>query len=192
MMAGVSRSARVPKAEVADPARLGRLLRDHYRLVWRTLCALGVAAECADDAAQRVFLVAADRLSELRSGKERSFLVQTAVRVAANARRSAQRRQARRSSVAPDHHPDPGPDPEAVCARNQARALLVEVLDTLPDELRTVFVLFELEGFTSAEIGRLLDIPPGTAASRLRRAREGFLTAARALRVRLHHEGGKP
>ena len=41
-------------------------------------------------------------------------------------------------------------------------------------ELRTVFVLFELEQMTKTEVAALLDLPVGTAVSRLRRAREHF------------------
>ena len=44
----------------------------------------------------------------------------------------------------------------------------------MPDDLRVVFVLYELEEMSTPEIAALLEIPPGTAASRLRRAREAF------------------
>ncbi|HYJ08959.1 MAG TPA: sigma factor-like helix-turn-helix DNA-binding protein, partial [Polyangiaceae bacterium] len=45
---------------------------------------------------------------------------------------------------------------------------------SLPFEQRTVFVLYELEGFTLPQIGEALGIPLGTATSRLRRARANF------------------
>jgi RNA polymerase sigma-70 factor (ECF subfamily) len=45
-----------------------------------------------------------------------------------------------------------------------------------------VFVLYELEGLSMAEIAGLLELPPGTVASRLRRAREEFHAQARRLR----------
>jgi RNA polymerase sigma-70 factor (ECF subfamily) len=46
-----------------------------------------------------------------------------------------------------------------------------------------VFVLAELEEMTKGETARLLGIPAGTVASRLRRARELFATKALALRA---------
>ena len=46
-----------------------------------------------------------------------------------------------------------------------------QVLEQLSLELRAVFVLYELEDFTMAEIARTLDVPTGTVASRLRRGR---------------------
>jgi RNA polymerase sigma-70 factor (ECF subfamily) len=48
------------------------------------------------------------------------------------------------------------------------------VLDALPFELRTVLMLSEGDGMTMLEIASLLEIPPGTVASRLRRARQLF------------------
>ncbi len=44
----------------------------------------------------------------------------------------------------------------------------------MEEDLRTVLVLAELEGYGKAEISEVLSIPEGTAASRLRRAREDF------------------
>ena len=58
-------------------------------------------------------------------------------------------------------------------------------LDALPDDLRTVFVLFEVEEMASADIAAALDLPLGTVASRLRRAREAFGTAAKRVRARM-------
>jgi RNA polymerase sigma-70 factor, ECF subfamily len=44
----------------------------------------------------------------------------------------------------------------------------------MPLEFRTVFVLYELEEMTTVEVAALLQLPLGTAASRLRRARALF------------------
>ena len=73
--------------------------------------------------------------------------------------------------------------PDEAAEANETRARLQNILDRMPDELRVVFLLYELERFTMAEISECLSIPPGTVASRLRRAREDFI--ARARRVQL-------
>jgi RNA polymerase sigma-70 factor (ECF subfamily) len=52
--------------------------------------------------------------------------------------------------------------------------LLDELLGELPAELRRVLVLAEIEQLTAKQIGELEGVPPGTAASRLRRARAAF------------------
>jgi RNA polymerase sigma-70 factor (ECF subfamily) len=51
---------------------------------------------------------------------------------------------------------------------------LDEALASLSDAHRSVFVLYELEGFGVREIGELLGLPAGTVASRLSRARAQF------------------
>jgi RNA polymerase sigma-70 factor, ECF subfamily len=51
-------------------------------------------------------------------------------------------------------------------------------VQALDPELRTVVVLAEMEGFTQRETAAMLEIPEGTVASRLFRAR-------RALRAQL-------
>jgi RNA polymerase sigma-70 factor (ECF subfamily) len=62
--------------------------------------------------------------------------------------------------------------------------MLDAILSSMPVELCTVFVLFELEELTMAEIAQLLDLAPGTVASRLRRARERFHEEARRAQAR--------
>ena len=79
---------------------------------------------------------------------------------------------------------DPGPNPEQTTERREARKLLDEILDEMDDDPREVFVLFELEATPRAEIAALLDVPEGTCASRLRRAREQFEASAKRMRAR--------
>jgi len=56
-------------------------------------------------------------------------------------------------------------------------------------DLRAVFVLFELEELSTAEIAATLEIPMGTVSSRLRRAREEFQAATKRYRARGGEEG---
>ena len=174
--------------------RLGALVVAHHAFVWRSLRRLGVPDRDVDDASQQVFLVAHRRLDEIARESERSFLFQTALRVASDWRR-AQRRRCEQPGVDLLSVPDFAASPEELTDRRRARALLDRVLEAMPMELRVVFVLFELEEMTMSEIARLADLPGGTVASRLRRARQVFqetvnqLTAARA--VRRENEGGR-
>jgi len=48
---------------------------------------------------------------------------------------------------------------------------LARAIDDLPDGYRAVLVLHDVEGYTHAEIGRLLGVEPGTSKSQLHRAR---------------------
>jgi RNA polymerase sigma-70 factor (ECF subfamily) len=75
------------------------------------------------------------------------------------------------------------PSPEEQLEQRQARALLDAVLDRMTIELRTVFVLCELEELQVREAAAIERIPIGTASSRLRRAREEFTAIAKRVRA---------
>lgn len=162
-------------------ARLTALVSAHADLVWRTVRRLGIPPPHTDDVTQEVFVITARKLDVIEQGKENAFLVGVARNVVAHARRSL----ARRREVLDGEHAGrtvyPGPDPEGTFAEKEARALLDRALDALGDDLRIVLVLHDLEEMTMLEIAQALDIPPGTAASRLRRAREQFMHAAARL-----------
>jgi RNA polymerase sigma-70 factor (ECF subfamily) len=179
----------------ADIPRLRRSLSLHFGVVWRSLRRWGVPLHAVDDAAQQVFMIFADRAHQVELGRERAFLVATAVRVAANARR----RHERSREVPTDNldtvaaqtaHPFgmQGATPEQLLDWKQRREKLDIALDELPFEQRTVFVLFELEGFSLPEIADALAIPLGTATSRLRRARHAFEEWI----AQQSNEGGEP
>lgn len=73
------------------------------------------------------------------------------------------------------------PLPDQAAEQRRARVLLDRFLSSIPEDLATAFVLFELEGLERHEVAELLGIPMGTAASRLRRAREAFQKAVHVL-----------
>jgi RNA polymerase sigma-70 factor (ECF subfamily) len=166
-----------------DPARLRALVTDHFGFVWRSLVRLGVPRADAEDALQQVFLVASQKLDAIEPGRERAFLFGAALRIASRARRTVQRRREVLDGE-PVERPDPALRADELYERARARAALEEILEEMPLDLRAVFVLFELEQVTMAEIATLLDLPAGTVASRLRRAREHFQAAVRRLSAR--------
>jgi RNA polymerase sigma-70 factor, ECF subfamily len=185
---------RVGIAEGPEPLdsqqRLGTLVREHFAFVWRVLRRLGLSESDADDAAQQVFLSASRRLADIGVGSERGFLFSTAVNVAAHAHRSQRRWQQLPESEIDDRR-DSVPGAEELIDRRRARELLDEILEAMPMNLRLVFVLFEVEELTMAEIARMVEVPPGTVASRLRRAREDFAARVKRIEAKLGFSGGK-
>ena len=172
-----------PRLSRTEEQRLRLIVDSHFDFVWRSLRALGVPPANADDAAQRVFLIAAQKLSSITVGSEKAFLFATVRGVAANARRSQQRRRESYDEVALGQAADEANDPEQALMDKQAKQLLEQVLEAMPDDLRNVFVLHELEGLTTTTIAEVLEIPSGTVASRLRRAREEFRLSVTRLRL---------
>jgi RNA polymerase sigma-70 factor, ECF subfamily len=181
----------VPVAARLGPTeRLHRLFDDYFDFTWKLLRRLGMAADDADDAVQEVFIVAARKLDRIAPGSERSYLVATSARVASTARRARKRR--REDSIDEqwlEAMPDALPGPDELTEMKRARLLLDCALDALDSDLRVVFVLFELEGMTLPEIAAQLELPLGTAKSRLRRARERFDQRANQLKQRFSRKG---
>lgn len=163
-----------PPVPVRDrDERVRGIFDAHYDFIWRTLRRFGVDSGRVDDAAQQVFMIAAQKLDLIADGAERSFLFGTAMRVASDVRKSAPVRREVASDAA-DFEVSTSPLPDELVDQRRARELLDRVLDSMDDDLRAVLVMFELEGMPTPEIAELLGIPVGTAASRLRRAREDF------------------
>jgi RNA polymerase sigma-70 factor (ECF subfamily) len=142
---------------------------------------LGVSNGDADDATQQVFLILSRRLSDVTLGSERAFLSAAAVRIASRWRRTHRRRREEDVNGEVAQRAAPGLTPELELQRAQDERLLEQVLESLPDKLREVFVLFEIEELGLREISQTLEVPQGTVASRLRLARERFRETIEAL-----------
>ena len=190
-----ARQTSAPVLPDAEPVRrVAAMVAKHHGQVWRSLRRLGLSECDADDASQQVFLVAHRRLADIAPENEQSFLLQTALRVAAEFRRSRRRRRE------DDHEDlpvlvDPAASPEELADRWRARAVLDRALEAMPMDLRKVFVLFDLEELTTTEVASVLHVPRGTVASRLRRAREVFRETVSTMstpRSPQSGAGGKP
>jgi len=162
----------IPLARTRTGARARALAESEFTFIWRLLRRMGLSKEDADDAAQEVFLVALRRLPNIALGSERPFLIGTAYRVVGTHRRSFARREVATASFVPPS--ERNHSPEDLTQRRRDLEALDTALECMPDELRVVFALFELEEVPEPEIARALEIPRGTVASRLRRARKFF------------------
>jgi RNA polymerase sigma-70 factor, ECF subfamily len=176
---------------VSERVRFEGLAQANVDFVWRSLRRLGVSESDVADASQHVWMVVARKLGEIARERERSFLFGTCVRTAANYRRG-KLRWARLFSHEEHEAPYAAPSVEAVLDQRLARELLDEALSKLPADLLEVFVLFECEEMSTQEISSLLDVPSGTVASRLRRAREEFRATTDRIRKRYDLGRGEP
>ncbi len=164
----------------ADTARLAAMFEANVDFIFRSIRKMGLDAAAAEDVTQQVFLVARRRLSVIDPDRERAFLFSTAVFEVSNARRTLRRR---REDLVEHDRIDGAPSAEERVHRAQLRKLIDEILEAMEPDQRAVFVLFELEEMTTAEIASLLGVPEGTVSSRLRRARAVFHEKA-SLRMR--------
>jgi len=161
---------------------VAEVFRELAPFVWRALRRLGVAERDVDDACQEVFMVVHRKLAEFEGRSTvRTWVYGIAVRVASDYRKRGHVRR----EVPTDEMPDNASkdDPHADAARNQARAKLDAILDGLDEDKRAVFVLYEIEQVTMAEVAEAVGCPLQTAYSRLHAARklvEGAIASARA------------
>jgi RNA polymerase sigma-70 factor (ECF subfamily) len=185
---GTTSEAAVPTLAPSDERRFRQIVGANLDFIWRCLRRMGIPSGDVDDAVQQVFLVVASKLGSIAQGSERAFLFATASRIAANSRRSVHRRdQAHNQLMQADWAHDPSQ--EELTDQLRARALMDRVLAEMPDDLREVFVLFELEELSVAEVSELLAIPLGTVGSRLRRAREDFHERVKRIKATIEHGG---
>jgi RNA polymerase sigma-70 factor, ECF subfamily len=151
-----------------DPStRLGRLIRKQFGFVWRLSRRIGLTESEVDSAVREVFEAAAQRIGDIRPGSERAFLFSTTLHVAARVRRS----RGPQAEIG-----DGSPTLEDLDQAGQAREILGALLEQMPLELRVVFVLREIEQFSSIEIAEIIGIPLATVTTRLAEAQADFAT----------------
>ena len=162
--------APVPHSPPSTPT-VAEVFRELAPFVWRALRRLGVAERDVDDACQEVFMVVHRKLAEFEGRSTvRTWVYGIAVRVASDYRKRGHVRR----EVPTDEMPDNASkdDPHADAARSQARAKLDAILDGLDEDKRAVFVLYEIEQVTMAEVAEAVGCPLQTAYSRLHAARK--------------------
>lgn len=176
----ISRSfdpALVVAARAGDAAAREELADTVVPMVLQWCARLGGPRVDAEDACHDVCIVVLTRIDRLEDPERfGTWLFGITRRVLAQHRRRAWVRKwvPGLTVEVTDHRADPGRDAEARQTTRRVHA----VLESLSENEREVLVLFDLEERTESEVADLLDIPLGTARSRLRTARERFRRAA--------------
>ncbi len=168
---------------LADGQRLRAIFEEQAGFVWRTLRHLGVPQVDLEDATQEVFLVVHARLAEYKErDKVRSWLYAICIRVAQRYKRTA----ARRRELVTDEPPERElqPTQQQGVEQREALALGRALVAALPEPQRTVFVLYEIERLSMAEVAEALGCPLQTAYARLHKARERIIEEVEARKRR--------
>lgn len=142
-----------------------------YRLLVRL-----VGVQDAEDVAQQVYLQV---FRQLHRFKGDSSFGTWLYRVTVNEAMQYLRRKSRRKWTALNWEPQESNSDR--CRQCETRELLDRALAEIEPELRTIFVLREVEGLSYEAIGAAVGIPMGTVASRLSRARHDLQERLRSL-----------
>ena len=176
--------ADVCAARAGDLEAFDRLMARHEKRVYNLcLWIIGDRDEAAD-ATQDAFIRAYRHLPKFRGDCAFGAWVS---RVAVNVARDAAKRRKKAprdfSSMATDDAPEFDPPDEAAraapdeIARAQRQSAVRQALARVPENYRTVLVLFDLQGRSYEECAATLQIPLGTVKSRLSRARAALREA---------------
>jgi RNA polymerase sigma-70 factor (ECF subfamily) len=161
---------------VGDTAALGALFDRHHEAVYRLISRLLRTDRAEiDDLVQQTFLEAWRSAKKYGGrGAVRSYLFG----IAANAVRHHIRGAVRRRNALAEVPPPPAagaPDDAAMRAQQVNR--LAAALDELPDDLRVVYVMCDLEEVPGVEAARALGLRAGTLWRRLHEARRALREA---------------
>jgi RNA polymerase sigma-70 factor (ECF subfamily) len=152
-----------------DKAAFGVLVERYAAQARRVARAVVGDPDDADDAAQDGFLSALVKLAQYDARRPFGPWLMRIVANAATDRR--RRRQVRRAEPLDAGLVGGGPRPDAEAVRSELGERLRAALAELPPRRRTAVVLFDVEGYSHAEIAGILGIPEGTVRSEVFHAR---------------------
>ena len=162
----------VARTLAGEQAAFGILVERYAASVRRVARAVLGDPDDADDAAQDALLAA---LVKLRQYDPRRPFGPWLMRIAANAATDRRRRRrVRRTEPLDGNVVAGGTLPDAETNRRVLGQHLRDALSQLPERRRVAVVLFDVEGYSHAEIGRVLGIPEGTVRSEVFHARRAL------------------
>jgi len=181
-----SREARLEERDLiarvlaGDPSAERAFYDAHVDRIYRLVYRMAGDPDLAEELTQEAFVRAFDRLSSYRGEAAlSSWLHRVAVSVTLNRLKKLKRHRAHEVSWEGDLPALDRDGPERIELQRRLRG----AIDRLPEILRVVFVMHDIEGYKHREIAAALDVPENTSKARLSRARQ-------ALRVSLGFADG--
>ncbi len=180
------------RAQEGDLAAWAEVYARHYGRLLRQLRHLTGDLAVAEELAQETFAQAMASRARYEPGRSLdAWLSGIALNMARKhwrSRQSAQKAHARLECVTAASGAGPAA-PDRLHLQRERSRVLYAVLAELPAPLREAFTVRELQGLSTEEAARLLEISPGNLAVRISRARARIGAALRALGW-LPREGG--
>ena len=160
--------ALVARARAGDSAAFDALVRTYMEQAYRVAYRVVGHREDAEDLVQEAFLAAYQYLDSFDIGRPFGpWLMRIVLNRGANLRRS----RARRSMEPETEGVSEAPSALDESERQDLGRVLHDALGTLSERQRMIVTLFDVDGRTSAEIGEMLELAPGTVRWHLHEAR---------------------
>jgi RNA polymerase sigma-70 factor (ECF subfamily) len=167
--------SRLIAATVAgDRDAFTQLVRSHEDAVFNMSYRMLSHREDARDVCQEIFLTVFNRIREFRGESRFGTWI---FRIAVNRCRDELRRRKTVKHTRPvaldleSPTPARGPSPEAVARGKELERIVSGCIASLPDDLREMIVLRDVQDLAYEEMAHVLEVPMGTVRSRLSRAR---------------------
>ncbi|MDQ3279884.1 MAG: RNA polymerase sigma factor [Acidobacteriota bacterium] len=174
----------VARVVAGDSALFEILMRRHNQRIYRTVRAVLSADEDAEDVMQEAYLSAYRHLHQFAGRAQFStWLTRIAVNAALRRRGTRGRFGAGEDDSMINLVESAAPDPEQETFASELRDVMEREVAALPDSFRTVLVLREIEGLSTADTAQCLGISEDLVKQRLHRART-------MLRERLYRRAG--
>ena len=154
------------------------LARRYYRPIFAVISSYMPEQADVEDVAQEAFLRALDRIQTYDPRQPFApWLYQVARNVALNRLKSATLRRMEpltgvEEAVAADHS-----SPALVLERAELRRMIDTAIEDLPERQRIAFRLFDVEGYSAAEIGVLMGLSAASVRSNVYHARRALRAA---------------
>ncbi|MFA5082908.1 MAG: RNA polymerase sigma factor RpoE [Hydrogenophilaceae bacterium] len=178
----------VEKARAGDKRAFGLLVEKYQRRLFRLLSRMVRDPEEVEDIAQETFIKAYRALPNFRGDAAfYTWLYRIGVNTAKNylATRKKAMPTISDQAMSDDDEPDERlvardiSTPETELMSKQIAMAVNQVVEALPEELRTAITLREMEGLSYEEIAEMMGCPIGTVRSRIFRAREAIAAKLR-------------
>lgn len=171
---GVEEATLAGRARTGDRDAFGELVGRYADQARRVARAVLQDPDDADDAAQDAFLSALVKLEQYDPSRPFGPWL---MRIVANAATDRRRRRRVRRAEALDEGLVAGAQrPDADTERELLGQRLRQALSELPERRRLAVVLFDVEGYSHAEVGGILGMPEGTVRSEVFHARRRLRT----------------
>lgn len=174
--------ALIRRAQKGITASFDRLVDAHYSTVYNITYRMLGEGQSASDATQVAFVRAFEALPGFRGEAAfKTWLYRIAINVCLD---EIRRRESAPLSLTAEHEqeeaptereiPDQSDEPAGRAEQRERQEMVHRALARLPEDFRSIIVLYDINGLSYQEISDTLRIPLGTVKSRLNRARHAL------------------
>lgn len=163
----------IKKARAGDDKAFEELVRRYESQIAATVHGMLGNVDVADDVGQEVFIRFHKNMSRFREDAAlATYLTRIAINLCINELNRRKRRSLLFKSPEEANLLEPSGTPDDSIVRNERKEIVQTAIQELEPKFRSVVVLRLIEGYSTEETAKILEIPLGTVLSRLARSQK--------------------